>query len=274
MKPIFFSTSWALAVLFAACSTGGGRADFDLKAVPGTQVYESEKDFDSTIINGRYRLFNNCWNRGATTGRYRQKIFVNDVKGKTIFGWTWKWRDSSGVATYPEIQVGVSPWVGEVAPNSGFPFQVGTKKLVVNYDIAMEASGKYNLAFEFWAVSGLPVSKDTISHEVMIWLAGEGLGAAGSEVGKATIQGNTFSINQSKNHGDASGTHQNTWTIISLLAEKPILHGPLDVGQIIDHLVKNGYLDPRYFIANLELGNEVMRGSGTTVIRNYEVVVE
>jgi hypothetical protein len=266
--------SLGLPVLLAACSTGGGRADFDLKQIPGATVFESERDFASTVINGRYRLLNNVWNKGATTGRYRQKIFVNDDNGKTIFGWAWKWKDSSGVATYPEIQAGVSPWNGEAAPDSGFPFLAGSKKLVVDYDIALEASGSYNLAFEFWAVSALPPSKDTISHEIMIWIAGERLGAAGSEVGKTTVQGTTYSVNLSKNHGDASGANQNTWTIISLLAEKPVLHGPLDVGQIIDALLKNGYLGPQHYIANLELGDEVMRGTGTTIVRNYAVKVE
>jgi len=264
----------ALTSVSFACSTGGGRADFDLKQIPGTNVFASEKDFDSTVVNGRYRLFNNAWNRGATTGRYRQKIFVNDDNGKTLFGWAWKWRDSSGVASYPEIQVGQSPWNGEAAPDSGFPFKVGTKKVIVNYDIALEATGSYNLAFEFWAISGLPASKDTITHEVMIWIAGERLGAAGNLVGKATIDGNPFTIFQNKNHGDASGANQNTWAIVSLLADKPILHGPLDIGQIIDFLVKNGYLDGRLYIANLELGNEIQRGSGTTVIRNFAVNVE
>jgi hypothetical protein len=272
MKRIVLSLG--LPVLLAACSTGGGRADFDLKQIPGTTVFESEQDFASTVINGRYRLFNNVWNKGATTGRYRQKIFVNDDNGKTIFGWAWKWKDSSGVATYPEIQAGVSPWNGEAAPDSGFPFPAGSKKLVVDYDITIEASGNYNLAFEFWAVSALPPNKDTISHEVMIWIAGERLGAAGSEVGKTTVQGTTYSVNLSKNHGDASGANQNTWTIISLLAEKPVLHGPLDIGQIIDYLLKNGFLTPRHYIANLELGDEVMRGTGTTVVRNYAVKVE
>lgn len=272
MKRIVLSLG--LPVLLAACSTGGGRADFDLKQIPGTTVFESERDFATTVVNGRYRLFNNVWNKGATTGRYRQKIFVNDDNGKTIFGWAWKWKDSSGVATYPEIQAGVSPWNGEAAPDSGFPFPAGSKKLVVDYDITLEASGNYNLAFEFWAVSALPPSKDTISHEVMIWIAGERLGAAGSEVGKTTVQGTTYSVNLSKNHGDASGANQNTWTIISLLAEKPVLHGPLDVGQIIDYLLKNGLLTPRHYIANLELGDEVQRGTGTTVVRNYAVKVE
>jgi Glycosyl hydrolase family 12. len=272
MKRIVLSL--CLPALLTDCSTGGGRADFDLKQIPGTTVFESERDFATTVVNGRYRLFNNVWNKGATTGRYRQKIFVNDDNGKTIFGWAWKWKDSSGVATYPEIQAGYSPWNGEAAPDSGFPFPAGSKKLVVDYDIALEASGSYNLAFEFWGVSALPPSKETISHEVMIWIAGERLGAAGSEVGKMTVQGNTYAVNLKKNHGDASGVNQNTWTIISLLAEKPVLHGPLDIGQIVDYLLKNGYMEPRHYIANLELGDEVMRGTGTTVVRNYSVRVE
>jgi Glycosyl hydrolase family 12 len=260
-----------LTSLFAACSTGGGRADFDLKQVPGTSVFVSEKDFDATVVNGRFRLLNNVWNKGATTGRYRQKIFVNDDNGKPVLGWAWKWRDSSGVASYPEVMVGQSPWNGEAAPDSGFPFQAGTKNLIVSYDIALEATGSYNLAFEFWAISRPPASKDTITHEVMIWIAGERLGAAGNLVGKTTLGGNTFSIFQNQNHGDASGANQNSWTIVSLLADKPILHGPLDIGQIIDFLLKSHYLDQRLFIANLELGDEIQRGSGTTVIRNYAV---
>ena len=93
-------------------------------------------------------------------------------------------------------------------------------------------------------------------------------------MGKTTIGGNGFSIFQNKNHGDASGANQNTWTIVSLLADKPILHGPLDIGQIIDFLLKNSYLDSRLFIANLELGDEIQRGSGTTIVRNYAVNVE
>lgn len=260
--------------LAAACSTGGGHADFDLKKIPGSTVFESEKDYASTIVDGRYRLFNNVWNKGATTGHYRQKIFVSDDNGKAVFGWVWKWRDSSAVATCPEIQVGQSPWASEAAPDAGFPFQAGTKKLIANYDIALEATGSYNLAFEFWAVSALPASPNTITHEVMIWIGGERLAAAGNLVGKTTIDGNEFSIFLRKNHGDASGVNQNTWTIISLLAEKTILHGPLDIGQIIDFLLKKGYLSARLFIANLELGDEVMRGSGTTVIRNFAVTVE
>ena len=263
-----------LGSVLAACSTSGGRADFDLKKVPGTPVYESEKDFASVVVGNRYRVFNNTWNKGASSGRHRQKIFVNDDHGKPVFGWVWKWHSSTGVATYPEVQAGVSPWNGEAGPDSGFPFRAGTKKLVVSYDVDLQATGAYNLAFEFWAVSGQPISKDTITHEVMIWVASDNLASAGSEVAQASIGGHNFSVNMKKNHGDASGGVANTWTIISLLADKPILHGPLDVGAIIDFLIEKGLLGRRSLIANLELGNEVQRGSGMTVVRNYAVTVE
>jgi hypothetical protein len=265
----------ALPLVLASCSMSSGHANFDLKDIPGTTVAESETDFAMISVGGRYRLHNNPWNRGVTSGRYRQKIFVKDDGGKPIYGWAWRWRDSSGVTTYPEIQAGISPWNGEAASDTlGFPFKAGSKKLVVNYDVAMEASGKYNLAFEFWAVSSLPPSKATISHEVMIWIAAEALGAAGSEVDKPTIGGRGYSVCLMKNHGDDSGQYDNTWTIISILADQPLLHGPLDVGEIIDYLLQKKYLDPRVFIANLELGNEVVRGSGTTLVRNYDVKVE
>jgi hypothetical protein len=263
-----------LVAWLPSCSTGGGRADFELKRIPGTTVFASEQDFASTVVDGRFRIMNNTWNKGASSGRHRQKIFVNEDGDKILFGWVWKWRDSSAVATYPEVQVGYSPWNGEAAPGSGFPFRAGEKKVTVDYDITLEASGAYNLAFEFWVVGALPPRKETISHEVMIWIAGELLGAAGSEVGKLTVPGNTFSVNLKKGHGDASGQNQNTWTILSLLAEKPMLHGPLELGPIIDYLLKNGHIRPQDYIANLELGNEVQRGSGTTVIRNFAVRVE
>jgi hypothetical protein len=265
----------ALGLLVPSCSTGGGRADFELQKVPGSNVFASEQDYSSTVVHDAYRVLNNPWNKGATTGRYRQKIFVNDDNGKAVFGWAWKWRDSSGVATYPEVQAGISPWNGAAGPDTlGFPFPAGTKKLIVDYDITLEASGSYNMAFEFWMVSALPPSKDTITHEVMIWIAGEQLGAAGEMVGKTTIDGNTFSVFLRKNHGDISGANRNTWTIISLLADKPVLHGPLDVGHIIDYLLKNGYLRAGLYVANFELGDEVERGSGTTIVRNYKVSVE
>jgi len=261
------------AVLAAAAGCArASRADFDLSKTEGTVLFQSEKNFASTVVGDRYRIFNNAWNASASTGPFRQKIYVKEMNGKPIFGWAWKWWDSKGaVATYPEIQVGDSPWAGTVSENSGFPFRIGSKSLKVDYDVDMHASGQYNLAFEFWTISSPPAHKNKIAHEVMIWVAQSRLGPAGALVATAPIAGHTFRLFHGGVHGDASGNSSNVWTIISLVAEQPILHGPLDIGAIIDYLVQNRMLDANLYVACLELGNEVSSGTGRTEVRNYDV---
>jgi hypothetical protein len=59
-----------------------------------------------------------------------------------------------------------------------------------------------------------------------------------------------------------------------LVADKPILHGPLDIGAIIDYLLQTRLLDGNVYVACLELGNEVASGSGKTEVRNYAVHLE
>jgi hypothetical protein len=264
----------AVLASLAGCARAS-RVDFDLTGTEGTVLYESEQAFTSTVVGNRYRILNNPWNAKASTGPYRQKIYVKELNGKPIFGWAWRWWDSKGaVVSYPEIQIGDSPWTGPVSADSGFPFRIGSKSLKVDYDIDMHASGQYNLAFEFWTIGSPPARKDKIVHEVMIWVAVSRLGPAGNLVAKAPIAGHSFRVFAAGGHGDASGNSSNTWTIISLLAEQPILHGPLDIGAIIDYLVQNRLLDKDLYVACLELGNEVSSGTGRTEVRNYDVHLE
>ena len=171
----------AAALALAVGCARGSRADFDLSGTEGKVIYESEKAFSSTVVGDRYRLFNNAWNAKASTGPFRQKIYVKEIDGKPVFGWAWRWWDSKGsVASYPEIQVGDSPWSGLVSENSGFPFRIGTKRLVVDYDIDMRASGQYNLAFEFWTISSPPARPRF--GESRRFLAASSLAGAGLQV--------------------------------------------------------------------------------------------
>ena len=280
MKPMNAVSCCKYLVMAAALATAAGcargsRADFDLSGTEGTVLYQSEKAFTSTVVGERYRIYNNPWNAKASGGPFRQKIYVKELNGKPIFGWAWRWWDSKGaVATYPEIQVGDSPWAGKVSEDSGFPFLIGSKSLKVDYDVDMHASGQYNLAFEFWTISSPPAQKNKVTHEVMIWVAQSRLGPAGNLVAKAAIAGHSFRVFVGGAHGDASGNSSNTWTIISLVAEQPILHGPLDIGAIINYLVQNRLLDKNLYVACLELGNEVSSGTGRTEVRNYDVHLE
>jgi len=249
------------------------RPDFELKGFPGTLKFQAENSGAAELVDGRYRLFNNEWNSKAIVGPYRQLVFIKEENGKSLFGWVWKVQNGEASATYPEIQAGFSPWNGEVVPDSGFPFRVGTKKLVVSYDFNLAASGKYDVALESWIVSALPPSKNTITHEVVMLLANEGMPVAGERVAQTSMQGNAWSVYVDKSHRDAAGNYTNTWALISLVAEKPILRGPLDVSEVLDYLVKNGHLDGQAYVANLELGTNIMRGTGNAVVRDFAISV-
>jgi len=257
----------------SGCSVGGVRPDFELKSFPGTLKFQSENSWAAEMVDGRYRLHNNVWNSKAIKGPYRQLVFVKEFKGKPSFGWVWSVKDSLAPATYPEIQAGFSPWNGEVVPDSGFPFQAGTKKLVVSYDIGLTASGKYDVTLQSWIVSALPPSKKTITDEVVILLANAGMPVPGERVAQASLQGHAWSVHVDENHRDAAGNNTNTWTLITLATDKPILRGSFDVGEVIDFLLKNGYLDPHAYVADLELGTDIMRGAGNAVVRDFWVSV-
>jgi len=262
------------AVSPAQCAFGAAPPDFDLKGVPGTLKFQSEKAWAAETVDGGYRLFNNVWNSKAIAGPYRQQVFLKDDHGKPTIGWVWTVQDSQAPATYPEIQAGFSPWNGAVAPDSGFPFQAGTKKLIVNFDITVTATGAYDVALQSWVVSAQRPSSSTITHELVILIANQDMPVPGSRVEQATVQGHGFGVYVDKKHRDAAGKNTNTWTLITFMADKPILRGPFDVSEVIDFLLKAGYLDGKSTVANLELGTDIMRGSGTMVIRDFSVKVK
>ena len=142
--------------LFSGCR-GSVRADFNLSGIEGTTVYESEKNFASTTVDPPLSRFQQRLERKGQHGTIPPESLREGIQWQTHFRLGLEMVGGRhGCGKLPEIQVGHSPWAGEVAPNSGFPFRVGSKKLVVDYDVSMRASGSYDLAFEFWAVSSHP----------------------------------------------------------------------------------------------------------------------
>ena len=98
------------SALLASCSTGGRRADFEFKQISGTSVFESENDFASTVVNGRFRVVNNTWNKGASSGRTTTTppiaritgmYFANRRQQSCEFA-----EDEKGIARLAEIRAG------------------------------------------------------------------------------------------------------------------------------------------------------------------------
>jgi hypothetical protein len=245
-----------------------------LSAKDSDVIRQSSMDFDSFSLDGGYIIMNNTWNRQATTGPHKQRIFLKESGGKAAFGWNWQWGQSTNVVSYPEVLYGDSPWDTNVRSAPGMPFLVGTKEVTIDFAVDLEAKGIYNMAFEFWVVSKTPAFRRDITHEVMIWNANNGMLPAGSYYDEVSFGGIKYDVFYGKNHGDASGGSLNKWDYIAFEAHTPVLSGPLNLSQFIDYLIEEGILNNSLYITTIEFGNEIVQGTGNAEIRDYKVNIE
>jgi len=234
---------------------------------------ELSQDWASFQVNDRYVVMNNVWGKVHTENKYVQTII--DEKG--YFGWKWDWKgEGQWVLAYPEVMCGDSPWNEDKNLHPGFPFKAGSKKMIVDFDIELETTGKCDMAFEFWALSALPSKKENISQEVMIWnydKTGDSWSWAGS-LGTFKSEGVTYDVYYKATHGDDSGANDNKWSYIAFVSQTPVLKGKLKVHEFIDFLMKNKMMTTDNYIANFELGNEIWDGTGTAKIKKYQINVD
>ena len=52
---------------------------------------ELSSDWASFIVNEKYEVMNNVWNKNARSGNYTQSV----IKGKDYFGWKWNWKETA-----------------------------------------------------------------------------------------------------------------------------------------------------------------------------------
>ena len=181
----------------------------------------------------------------------------------------------NGVVAYPEVIFGDTPWNRSPRRQVGaLPFLAGSRGMTVDYDISLNAGGICNMAFEFWTVSSLPSSPDTISDEVMIWIDNHDMTPAGAWADKLVTGDLTWDMFLRQGQGDASGKNPQKWTYAAFLARKPKLKGPLDIGAFVQFLQEKGLLGGDVYLTSLELGNEIVTGSGTAEVRNYRVTIK
>ena len=138
----------------------------------------------------------------------------------------------------------------------------------------MTVAGAFDLAFSMWvATDNTPSPHDTL-HEIMVWVDWQGScpSAEHDHVADGEIDGSGFSL-YVRQHENAPAVHP------SLIGQKNLgfaLHtdrfsGTLDLGAFLDYLVANGLLLDDHYLTHVELGNEVMNGTGELWLDNFEV---
>jgi hypothetical protein len=88
------------------------------------------------------------------------------------------------------------------------------------------------------------------------------------------IDGMTWAVQIKPGWGDGSGGSSNKWTLISYHAMKNTTSIRYDARKFLTDAMSRGLLDANDYIWGVELGNEIISGSGSTWIRRFQLHVE
>ena len=221
---------------------------------------------------------NNVWNHAAVSRENRlQCLLKRVVDGKVQHGWRWQWPRGSGeVKAYPEVVFGHKPWL-PTSTTGSLPRRISAiDELAVAYRVDMQARGRYNLAFDIWVTNSDRPTPSAITHEIMIWV-GDRVRAwepsPGNRVKRVMIGDAAYDLHI-RPHAEWLTEHGAPNVVyIAFNTRRARLDGGIDLKDFLDYLTDNGHLPADAYVASVELGNEVMHGTGEVWLESYEISV-
>lgn len=275
-----YKMNQALTCLLVASLTGcTGQEQVWVK--PETRVLGCE-DYQS-IPTDIGVLYNNVWNENAA-GDYNWQQCLEQKPGidPFIYGWSWDWpRISRHIFAYPQIKLGSSPWDPLPKMDARFPIKIEQlEKMVISHDLSINAVGDYNVATSMWLTHspniGDKPNKSIIAAEIMFWtFETQGhMAPAGRQIGSVVQDEQEWIVWLSENWGDASGENENSWVYLTFQATNPKLVNSFDASLLLNHPLVSDLDLNRYYIADVELGTEIMQGSGLVWVNDFSVDIE
>jgi hypothetical protein len=230
------------------------------------EALEWRCDDNVEVRLGEFLLFNNVWNKGSIRD-YEQCV----SGGSDAFRWRWRWPGGDEMPeAFPEIVFGYHPW-RDASTSADLPRRLADlEALRVEYDARVEGTGAYNVAFQLWLVDRVPPRPDGARAEVMVWVANRGMRPAGRHAQGLTMGGVEYDVYEAERKHLDRGVWRD-WRLITLVSRKEQMAGPLEVMPLLRALSDRGRLAEALWLANLDLGTEVVAGSGSAEVVGYRV---
>jgi hypothetical protein len=270
---------WIAALALVGCQ---GEVHHDSPWIKPESVTLGCEDYQSISVDSG-TLYNNVWNKHAdTSGKGLQCLESKTVEGEIWYGWSWSWPEGKRVIYgYPQIKRGISPWAPQTGSGEGFPAKIADlKHLRLEFETETVTNGKHNLAASMWLTSE-PMSGDTsnpsiITTEVMVWTySTKGhFNPAGKKLAEVTIGGQDWEVWVDKSWKDVSGKNENRWSYVTFRALKHSLAGDIDLLKLLGYAVDQQWIRDDMYVSDLELGNEIMSGSGITWVKSFKVSLD
>lgn len=211
---------------------------------------------------GEFELENNTWGRGNAVSL--EACMFADASEKK---WGARWNSVSNVnnvLSYQQIIWWGKPWHRYQLRDEPFPKIEDVEHFAFNFSVDLKSTGKHNVAAELWTYNSLKKNSDgglenNIVNEIMIWQV-ETERFGNSEVGNVVIDGREYRLSM-----NSSGSY------IAFLPVNNHTSGKIDVKAFLDYLVSMGRVNPEHYISGLELGVEVINGSGEATFNDFNI---
>lgn len=245
-----------------------------------TQTISCEDYYSEITPDGT--LYNNVWNKQAAKKfSWSQCLERNPSNG--LYGWSWVWPTlkNDAIYSYPQIKLGTSPWAPALNGYPDFPLENSlVSSLVIEHELDVQSNGEHNVATSLWITNtkeiGNTPNPSAILAELMIWsyATPNHMNPAGSHADTVEIGGQTWEVWIDENWSDASGANNNKWIYITFRAKSKSLKAKFDVINFINYAVEHQVLPNIFYIADIELGTEIMSGTGLLWVKQFNVTVK
>ena len=203
------------------------------------------------VMDGEYRVSNNVWGDGDGVGDQ----CLNVDPDTSFFEVSLSTHDDPGVCSYPFIFKGChwghctskdNPFTKKISEIASAPFT-----WVINTE---SATGTWNASFEAWFDS--TGSGYDYNGELMIWIDyNGGASPGGSMVGTVDLGGHEWDVYFA----------EWTWNYIAYRINTITDSVSLDLRDFIHDAICRGYIEPDWYIHNMEAGFEIWSdGQGLT----------
>ena len=250
-------------------------SDFNL-SVPAMEAagFQTLSAAGSAWNAAGWYVVNNAWGSGALVNGRDYTLTASysaaDMTKGTTFSWHYDVNTdlAPNVLAFPEVIFGASPLGGTgIDPTDTahvFPVKVSDiVALTADYDVSFGGNGAgFNVAYDiFLSKSATGVGQAAVSNEVMVWVHKGSFEAFGEAVGTYTNGAFTAMI-----------YHIGTYTAI--VADHDVTVGKIDIGDILTKLKAMGYVADGEYLRSVELGSEVVGGTGSLTINDLDLRVE
>jgi hypothetical protein len=219
-----------------------------------------------TLTSGELVVENNAWGAGQVS-RFRQCVYTGPPGDRLAWTWDYPVEAPDAVKAYPEVIFGKKPFSPGPSTTPLLPRPlIPLPSLRVEFDCRTEARGRFNAAFEIWLTNSPTATEESITHEVMFWVGhGGDPQPAGSFARTVTLADGRTS--------DLWIGPMRSWKYLAFVFREPVTGGTIDFGPYLGHLLDHGDIPADGYVADVEFGNEVWYGSGSTVLERYRVTV-